>query len=190
MQRRDLLLGAGAIAALATAGQIWRSLKTDQSTEPTVKPVPHTAELSATLDALCDQVIPDTETPGAKAVGVSTWLLVAVQHQLMDMSTEKLQRFMQLLNTPTAFLERASDTQLVDLTQLDNDAFINHSTTEIAQHWRALKNLILMGYYSSEVGASQELRYKLVPGHFLPAVEIEDGKTRAWSSDWTAVDFG
>jgi len=52
-----------------------------------------------------------------------------------------------------------------------------------------VKGLILTGYYTSEVGGARELRYELVPGRYDPKVPITP-ETRAWSSDWTAVDFG
>ncbi|PCD01923.1 twin-arginine translocation pathway signal protein [Sphingomonas spermidinifaciens] len=55
--------------------------------------------------------------------------------------------------------------------------------------WKAIKGLILTGYYTSEVGGSQELRYEPVPGRFDPALPMSPG-TRAISNDWTAVDFG
>ena len=59
---------------------------------------------------------------------------------------------------------------------------------EALRQWPRLKGLILIGYYTSEIGASQELRYILVPGHFDPDVPLEPGD-RAWSSDWTGVKF-
>jgi len=55
--------------------------------------------------------------------------------------------------------------------------------------WRKIKALILTGYYTSEIGASRELHYELVPGRFDPDVPLP-ANNRSWSSDWTAVDFG
>jgi hypothetical protein len=49
--------------------------------------------------------------------------------------------------------------------------------------------LILTGYYTSEIGGARELQYELTPGRYDPAVAIRPGE-RAYSSDWTAVDFG
>lgn len=55
--------------------------------------------------------------------------------------------------------------------------------------WKKIKALILTGYYTSEVGASRELQYELVPGRFDPDLPLP-ADNRSWSSDWTAVDFG
>lgn len=38
-----------------------------------------------------------------------------------------------------------------------------------------------MGYYYSQVGATQELRYELVPGAWEPSVPIT-AATRAWAA--------
>lgn len=55
--------------------------------------------------------------------------------------------------------------------------------------WRTIKTLILTGYYTSQAGGSQELRYEPVPGRWEPDLPVTP-ETRAISNDWTAVDFG
>jgi hypothetical protein len=49
-----------------------------------------------------------------------------------------------------------------------------------AQPWHTIKNLILIGYYTSEVGGSQELQYELVPTRFDPDLPMTSA-TRAYS---------
>ena len=72
------------------------------------------------------------------------------------------------------------------LTALDKQAY----APDRKQHpWRVIKSLVLTGYYTSEVGGSKELRFELVPGNYDPDVIITP-ETRAYSSDWTAVEFG
>jgi hypothetical protein len=47
-------------------------------------------------------------------------------------------------------------------------------------YFRLLKELVLLGYYTSEAGATRELRYAAVPGAFrgcVPLAEIG----RAWA---------
>ena len=46
--------------------------------------------------------------------------------------------------------------------------------------WRKLKELILIAYYWSEIGATQELRYELAPGVWEAKVPIGPD-TRAWA---------
>jgi glucoside 3-dehydrogenase (cytochrome c) hitch-hiker subunit len=54
--------------------------------------------------------------------------------------------------------------------------------------WARMKSLILIGYYTSEVGANQELHYQLVPGRYDPDVAVKPGD-RASSNDWTGQRF-
>ncbi|WP_187276544.1 gluconate 2-dehydrogenase subunit 3 family protein [Parahaliea maris] len=166
--------------------KIWQSV---EETSPTSATLGGDSMLE-TLDIVCDLVIPSTETPGAKAVGVSQWILGAVDNGLLATSTGELQRFAELLSTDFPFLQSTAAEQSQILAAIDNRAYIEHSQDETSLLWQKFKTLILMGYYTSEVGASQELHYELVPGRFIPDVEIKDGITKAWSNDWTAVDFG
>ncbi|MCH2154165.1 MAG: gluconate 2-dehydrogenase subunit 3 family protein [Phycisphaerales bacterium] len=84
------------------------------------------------------------------------------------------------------FLKAAPDAQARLLTALDAEAYAEG----VREHpWRTVKALILIGYYTSESGGSQELQFNLVPGTYDPDVPVTP-QTRAFSSDWTAVDFG
>ena len=76
--------------------------------------------------------------------------------------------------------------QVARLTALDAEAF----APDAGDHaWKTIKALILTGYYASEAGGANELRYELVPGRYDPDVPPKPDD-RAFSSDWTAVDFG
>lgn len=84
------------------------------------------------------------------------------------------------------FLRHDRARQAAWLTALDAGAFADGAPFS---PWKAIKGLILTGYYTSEAGGSQELRYELVPGKWEWNIEKTPG-LRAFSSDWTAVDFG
>jgi hypothetical protein len=47
--------------------------------------------------------------------------------------------------------------------------------------WRTMKELTLLGYYTSEPGATQELRYAASPGRFEGCVPLER-IGRAWAT--------
>ncbi len=84
------------------------------------------------------------------------------------------------------FLKQGAAERSQTLAALDAEAYAEG----VKDHpWRTVKALILMGYYTSEVGGSQELRFELVPGRYDPDLPVTP-ETRAFSSDWTAVDFG
>lgn len=156
-----------------------------------------------------DLVIPRTDTPGAKDVGVGDFVVLALAHGLSGtrapmaagMVTAALAPFRRrdgsLRHLPWLehMLDRAAGGDFLRhdlaervrlLTALDTQAFAQGAPPS---PWTAIKGLILTGYYTSEAGGSQELRYELVPGKWEWDIPLKPGD-RAFSSDWTAVDFG
>ena len=91
-----------------------------------------------------------------------------------------------------AWLERAAFLGETITLRLDkvraHDAAANAAAAG-AHPWRKVKALILLGYYTSEIGGAQELRYAPLPGRFDPAVPLQPGE-RAYSNEWTGVEFG
>jgi hypothetical protein len=158
---------------------------------------------------VADLVIPPTDTLGAANVGVGAFVVMALAHGLSatrmpmasGMVTDALAPFQRrdgslrhLLWLEHAldraaggdFLRHSRERRTALLTALDAEAFAQGAPFS---PWTAIKGLILTGYYTTEPGGSQELRYELVPGKWQWDIPIEPGM-RAFSSDWTAVDFG
>ncbi|WP_300117381.1 gluconate 2-dehydrogenase subunit 3 family protein [Sphingobium sp.] len=152
---------------------------------------------------LSDLVIPATDTPGAVAVGVPTFVELALLHGL-DETAPPVSGPVRMANyrggfpvleqvardldrkVSGSFLHIMADRQHDVLADYDAEAFGG----ERQDHpWKKIKALILTGYYTSEVGASRELQYELVPGRWEPDLPLPPNN-RSWSSDWTAVDFG
>ena len=175
MHRRELLAGVG---ALATASLVWKELLAAAG-------APSPASASPFLDVMCDLVIPDGATPGAKKAGVPAFITLALQHHLAGASKSDLTELQSMLDRQGggSFLDLASSEQRSALTVIDARDAANPATA-----WSRIKKLILMGYYTSEIGASQELQYQLVPGRFDPDLPVKPGD-RAWSSDWIGQGF-
>jgi hypothetical protein len=153
-------------------------------------------------------VIPRTDTPGAGDVGAGDFVLLGLAHgleksraPLAENAPEALTRHARKdgsldqaawleaeldARAQGDFLKAAPDAQARLVTALDAEAYAEG----VREHpWRTIKALILTGYYTSEPGGSQELQFNLVPGTYEPDVPVTP-QTRAFSSDWTAVDFG
>lgn len=152
-------------------------------------------------------VIPRTDTPGAGDVGTGDFLALALAHGLSGsrapVASAAMPNLMRHLRPDGSlrhvdWLEHELDRRaggdflapkadrVRALTALDAEAYAQGADDH---PWRTIKTLVLTGYYTSEAGGSRELRYELVPGRWDPDLPATP-QTRAFSSDWTAVDFG
>ena len=186
MKRRELLAGAGWVAA---AGAVW-TLVPRAATASAAGVAAPSVVVDALLERLCDLVIPDTDTPGARAAGVPAFVALALQHQLAGAAPADRDALRRRLDREAggAFLGLVPAAQQAVLARVDAASFGREASAAGEPAWARIKQLIVMGYYTSEVGASQELQYTLVPGRWDPDVPVKPGD-RGSSSDWTGQTF-
>jgi hypothetical protein len=178
MQRREFLTCS---AALSAAVALWGVVR---ATDAAAARAQHLED--PLLDRVCDLVIPDTDTPGARTVGVPSFIKLALAHGLADSTPADRTQLEALLRDAaggTSFLSLSPGRQQEVLVDVDRSAYAERGSL-----WARIKSLILMGYYTCEAGATQELRYQLVPGRFDPDVLQKPGD-RASSNDWTGQRF-
>ena len=181
MKRRNLLAGAGLLAAAAALWKFLPRERTDAAGSPAASLAPP-APADPLFERICDLVIPDTDTPGARAAGVPAFIAIALEHGLAGATPADRAALQQRLDKEAGgeFLKLDAARQAQVLAQLDAAA------GEPA--WARIKQLVVMGYYTSEAGASQELQYTLVPGRWDPDVPVKPGD-RGSSSDWVGQTF-
>jgi hypothetical protein len=159
--RRDVLhAAAGALAAMmlqpgwvSTARAQAAALRTDPR--------------FAFMDRVSELTIPTTDTPGASAAGVPVFVLFALDQRVSGLDPALLPTLQARLDQAAggSFLARPEADQLRILTKLDTAAYAAPAQPGApAYAWRRIKAAIVAGYYTSEIGASQELVYEPVPG--------------------------
>lgn len=166
--RRVVLLGAGGALAIGLVGCA--------SETPTI-----TSKHRKILTELCDFLIPATDTPGAVAAGCVDYVADCI-----DRSAREVQRaILQHLGPIGAAVAAAKGANgwrpVVDR--------LKRAGPEVAKSAAQLRGWVLIGFYTSEIGASQELRYEPTPGQFDPDVPVTS-ETRALASDWSGVSMG
>ncbi len=177
MDRRQLLGGGLGIAILSAAGFSVSACAPAPATSPG-----DTAGLSfspqrlAIVTRIADLVIPDTDTPGAVAVGVPAKL----DEMMRDWaSAETRAAWNALIDAidaagPTGFLSLSSEDQFETLQRFDAEHI--HKDGDA---WQGFKSILVDAYYSSEIGATEELRFELVPGAWRASVPFAE-IGRAW----------
>ena len=145
------------------------------------------AERLALLAEMADTILPDTDTPGAKAAKVHEFIAVVVQDcfppEQRDTFWTKLDaadmqcRAMQ----GKGFLECTSEQRIAFFTALQVSAKIEQTQqADGPSFFPLLKNLTIGGYFSSEIGATQALAFDPIPGAWIPDMPV-DANTKAWT---------
>ncbi len=141
-----------------------------------------TAQDIALLDEVADTILPDTQTPGAKAAKVGPFMAVMVTDTYDEQEQGIFRDGMRKLNE-AGFMTKTPAERLTLLEQLDREAkaYMDARARGAPTHYfRQMKELTLLGYFTSEIGCSQAMRYRETPGRFDPCVPYTPGET-AWA---------
>jgi hypothetical protein len=177
------------------------------------------AEDVAYLDEIAETILPETDTPGAKAAAVGPFMALMVRDVYSVPDQQIFLNGMRQLNETcvhlhgAGFMDATPQQRLQLLEQLDREqktymdareAARRRSRGEViaesaedarmgdpnlspeitadapAHYFRMMKELALLGYFTSEIGYHQAMRYVETPGRFDPCVPYSPGD-KAWA---------
>jgi Gluconate 2-dehydrogenase subunit 3 len=154
------------------------------------------AHQNETVVAMIDLIIPVTDTPGAKAARANEFIDVI----LTDWATaEERGDFLAGLGGVDAlsntlfgkkFVEGSVEQQTALLRSLDDEIDWNHASRPMprsvppsrrdsqmsGEFFRVFKRITLHGYYTSEIGFTQELKLEIIPGAQHGCIPVPAGK--------------
>jgi hypothetical protein len=136
----------------------------------------------ALLDEVADTILPETQTPGAKAAHVGAFMALMVTDTYENREQGIFRDGMRSLNG-ASFMTATPAQRLALLERLDREQKAYMDTRERgapAHYFRLMKELTLLGYFTSEIGCTQAMRYAETPGAFEPCVPYRPGET-AWA---------
>lgn len=136
----------------------------------------------ALLDEVADTILPETKTPGAKAAHVGAFMALMVTDTYEDREQQIFRDGMRKLQA-ASFMAAKPPERLALLERLDREqkAYMDGKADAAPAHYfRLMKELTLLGYFTSEIGCTQAQRYKETPGRFDPCVPYTPGET-AWA---------
>jgi len=187
-RRRDAIRHVSALlGGIALVGQ--SALLAAEEPPPAGKALFSTSELNL-LDDMAETLLPETETPGARAAGVGPFVAMMVadlyEEPEQRLLVDGIRQFDQRCRSETgksfgdaSAAERLAVMQAVDREQVDYMAARGDDTP--VHYFRLFKELALLGYFTSEVGYTYATRYVETPGRYEPCVDYEAGE-RAWAS--------
>ena len=142
------------------------------------------------LDEVAETILPATSTPGAKAAKVGEFMTVMVKDCYEEKDQKIFMEGMSKLDEASkkkngkSFMESTSGQRHGLLVELDNEQKEYQKTKKDDQpnpYFRMMKELTLTGFFTSEVGATQALRYIAVPGKYEGCIDYKKGD-KAWAT--------
>jgi len=168
-----------------------------------------TAADVALLDEIAETILPETSTPGAKAARTGAFIALMVTDVYTDQSRQVFRDGMRSVDEAcrsangSAFMQATPAQRLAVLEVLDREqqqvmdaripapsnrapasASAPEKPSELRRdephYFRMMKELALLGFFTSEIGCTKALRYIEAPGKFDPCAPHAPGD-RIWA---------
>ncbi len=147
------------------------------------------ASQEALIAEIADTIIPDTKgVPGAKAAGLGSFVVMMMQ----DCYTADIQKhFANGLMRVDEVSQNQFKKSFVSLTLKEREEIFKFFKTEAqaqiaagttpSHFFQLMYELTCLGYYTSEIGATQALRYVHIPGRYEACIPLQPGQ-KAWAT--------
>ena len=161
-----------------------------------------TAADVALLDEIAETILPETSTPGAKAAKTGAFMALMVTDVYTDAQRQVFMDGVGQVNRATVrahgvdFMRASAAQRLAVVEALDREQKaamdarlpepVNRAPAapaapdEPAHYFRMMKELALLGFFTSEIGCTKALRYIEAPGRYDPCAPLAPGD-RSWA---------
>ncbi len=189
MTRRDVLQNVAILLGGSIVGGSVFSLEGCKSTDKQVNAL-FTDKQVALMNEIADTILPATSTPGAKAAKVGDFMAVMVldcyEEKNQKVFTDGLKKLDDLSEEKysESFMDATPKQRTELLTALDKEQKeyqAKKGKDDPSHYFRMMKELTLLGYFTSKEGATQALRYIPVPGKYDGNVPYKKGD-KAWAT--------
>jgi hypothetical protein len=162
-----------------------------------------TAADVALLDEIAETILPETSTPGAKAAKVGAFMALMVSEAYDERTRQVFQQGLRQLDeacrqahaSPFMQASAAQRLSLVEALDREQHAVMEDRAPKLrvrapaspsasdqpAHYFRLMKELTLLGYFTSEIGCTRAMRYVESPGRFDPNAPHAPGD-KSWAS--------
>lgn len=156
----------------------------------------------ALLDEIAETILPETSSPGAKAAKTGAFMALMVTDAYTDRERDVFRDGMRRIDEASvtangvAFMSASPAQRLALLLSLDREQkaamdarrpaptnrapALDAPPSEPAHYFRMMKELTLLGFFTSEVGCTKALRYIESPGRYDPCAPLASGD-RTWA---------
>lgn len=174
-----LVLGGSISSSLSAA--VLKGMTTDYSTPNSALSI----EQQQVISMLSERIIPKTDTPGALDAGVPEFINVIVTEWY---TADESRNFITGINEMDSFCIQQFNCSIVQATSKQHDLILTEFESradkkqqgEIFSIFSALRELVVVGFFTSKEGAMQALKHNHIAGQFIGDYPLNKvGK--AWS---------
>jgi gluconate 2-dehydrogenase gamma chain len=188
LNRRDAIRGLALTIGATSAGLAGSAMAADGLPPLTWTPTALTLDQARLVDVVAELIIPATDTPGARQAGVPQFVDRALadycdkaQAQLLRTGLDRMDANARTVHG-AAFVALTAPQQVALLAGYDREASaVRNQTPKEPHFFLALEDLVTIGYFTSEPGATVALRYDPVPGEYHGCVPLAQ-LGRAWAT--------
>jgi hypothetical protein len=195
MQRREVLrlLAAGAALPVLPSSLFALARQAQAQVGDAYKLRTLSPQQNTMVVTMTDLIIPDTDTPGAKAARVNEFIDVILTDWATDSERQDFLNGLAGVDQHSnalfgkGFNQASVDQQTTLLRAMDDSAMAKH-TARRARHgntipeerdkelqgdfWDVFKGITLHGYYTSEIGFTKEENLQIIPGAYHGCVPV------------------
>ena len=139
------------------------------------------------ITRISDIILPETDTPSASSLGVPGFI-ESIVSKVMD--GEEQFDFMSKMDVFEKECVASTGSPFNELTEEGQMAFVTEKHAEIEGKslpseerpfiWK-LKELVIAGYFTTEVGATQVLQYIQIPAEYKACISVEEAGGKTWA---------
>lgn len=192
MKRREAIrntaLMMGGLLSTSTLSIIMESCSSPNKKSETGTNKEFTESERETITRIADIILPDTDTPGAVAAEVPDFIISMMQDTFPEKDQNNFHMGLAAFNEwcqnnlEASFLNLSKTDQIEAVDKLDKAVLGEDSDQYKAlSFYRTFKDLTLLGFFTSETGATQTLRYVQIPGDYNGCMPYKKGD-KTWAS--------
>jgi gluconate 2-dehydrogenase gamma chain len=179
--RRQALVRLAGALGLALSPALLDTLARAQS-GPATAAVRLPADDFATLQAVTERILPRTDTPGANDVGVPAFLDLLIADYLSPAERTVILNGLKRLDDDA---QRAHRKPFRQLAATEQDQLLQATARAAAgtegSFFHLVKDLTILGYFTSEEVGKNVTRWDPVPGRFDACIPVSEVGNRAWT---------
>ena len=186
MERREVLKRSALLLGIAITAPTAMAVLNGCKASPVAddwQPLFFSKEEGNLLGDIADRIIPETDTPGAKAAGVHKFMDEAVfsnfPSETQNLIKQKVSNFSKdCMDKFGKSFTKLTDEEKDDFLKIQESAAVkfneSNNNDQDFHLWDRMKEMTVAGYMGSEIGATQFLKIDPIPGEYKACIDLSE----------------